>query len=63
MISESELEALSLLLLSQMVTNPTTTHALEEDKIVEKAWKYAELYMAERTKRREVAEAMKELDE
>lgn len=63
MEDQPELESMAMAILLRMVTNPTTTHALEEDKIVEKAWRYAELYVAERTKRRAVAEAMKELEE
>ena len=63
MSPESDLERAALAILFQMVTNSTTTSNLSEDQIVDKAWKYAEFYMAERTKRREVAEAMKELEE
>lgn len=63
MEDQPELESMAMAILLRMVTNPTTTQYLDEDKIVEKAWRYAELYVAEKTKRREVAEAMKELDE
>lgn len=63
MSPESDLERAALAILFQMVTNSTTTSNLSEDQIVDKAWKYAEFYMVERTKRREVAEAMKELGE
>jgi hypothetical protein len=62
MSPESDLERAALAILFQMVTNSTTTSNLSEDQIVDKAWKYAEFYMVERTKRREVAEAMKELE-
>ncbi len=58
MSPESDLERAALAILFQMVTNSTTTSNLSEDQIVDKAWKYAEFYMVERTKRREVAEAI-----
>ncbi len=58
----SELERISLSILKQMVTNPTTTDRLDMDALVGKAWKYAEVYLAEREKRREIAEVMKELE-
>ena len=63
MSPESDLERAALAILFQMVTNSTTTSNLSEDQIVDKAWKYAEFYMAERTRRREAVEATKELGE
>lgn len=61
--SDLELEDLAWQLLVARAQNPHVDETEPSTKIVRVAWELAELYCAERDKRRAVAEAMKELEE